>query len=78
LGVRLQVLLTEHLKEEDIIIVGYSQEFKRPNPAEIANLCFDFHRKYQNTWFIADGANRGFITELKIILEKTHRLNMKM
>ncbi len=60
------LVLTEHLKESNIIRVIYAEEFERPNPQEIADLCFDFHRKYMNTWFIVDGSNRGFITELKI------------
>lgn len=60
------IVLTEHLKEEDVIRVIYAQEFDRPNPEEIANLCFDLHRKYFNTWFLVDGSNAGFITTLKI------------
>jgi hypothetical protein len=62
------LVLTEHLKEptDNIIRIIYAEEFERPNPQEIADLCFDFHRKYMNTWFIVDGSNRGFITELKI------------
>ena len=54
------------MKESNIVRVIYAEEFERPNPQEIADLCFDFSRKYMNTWFIVDGSNRGFITELKI------------
>jgi hypothetical protein len=43
------VVLTERLKEEDKIRVLYAEEFDRPNPEEIADLCFDLHRKYHNT-----------------------------
>lgn len=60
------IVLTEHTKEIDKIRVLYSEEFEHPNPEDIADLCFDLHRKYMNTWFFVDGANRGFITELKI------------
>jgi hypothetical protein len=64
------VLLAEHLKEEGKILIRYSKEFTRPDPQYIANLCFEFHRKYMNTWFVVDGANRGFVTELKIMFGK--------
>jgi hypothetical protein len=60
------LVLTEHLKESNILRVIYAEEFERSNPQEIADLCFDFHRIYMNTWYIVDGSNRGFITELKI------------
>jgi hypothetical protein len=60
------IVLTEHSKEIDKIRVLYSEEFEHPNPEDIADLCFDLHRKYMNMWFFVDGANRGFVTELKI------------
>jgi hypothetical protein len=61
------LVLTEHLKDPDNIIrVIHAEEFERPNPQEIADICFEFSRKYMNSWFIVDGSNRGFITELKI------------
>jgi hypothetical protein len=63
---RTAIVLTEHLKEQEKIRVIYAEEFDRPNPESIADLCFDLHRKYQNTWFLVDGSNAGFITTLKI------------
>ena len=60
------LVLTEHLKKSNVVRIIHAEEFERPNPQEIADLCFDFHRKYMNTWFIVDCSNRGFITELKI------------
>jgi hypothetical protein len=60
------IVLTEHLKEQQKIRVLYAAQFDHPNPEDIADLCFDLHRKYQHTWFFVDGANRGFITQLKV------------
>ncbi len=63
---RTAIVLTEHLKEHEKIRVIYAEEFDRPNPETIADLCFDLHRRYQNTWFLVDGSNAGFVTTLKI------------
>jgi hypothetical protein len=73
------ILLMEHLKEENKLIVRYSKEFWRPNPQDIANLCFsDFYLKYYpNIRFIVDGANRGFCTELKIMLDENPNFEYK-
>lgn len=60
------IVLTEQVKEQDKIRVLYAEEFEHPNPQDIADLCFDLHTRYPNTWFYVDGANRGFVTELKI------------
>ena len=54
------------MKEQDKIRVLFAEEYDRPNPEDITDLCFDLHRKYQNTWFFVDAANAGFITQLKI------------
>ena len=58
--------LTESIKDQDTIIVRFTKEYSRPNPEEIASICFDFHRKYWNAWVIVDGANAGFVHELQI------------
>jgi hypothetical protein len=63
---RTAIVLTEHLKEQEKIRVIFAEEFDRPNPEAIANICFDIHKQYQNTWFLVDGSNAGFITTLKI------------
>jgi hypothetical protein len=60
------ILVTEHLKEQGKIRVIYAEQFDHPNPEDIADLCFDLHRKYMNSFFFVDGANRGFITQLKV------------
>ena len=51
---KMALVLTEHLKKSNIVRVIYAEEFERPNPQQVADLCFDF-RKYMNTWFIVDG-----------------------
>jgi hypothetical protein len=60
------IVLTEHMKEESKIRVLFAEEYDHPNPEDIADICFNLHRKYQNTWLFVDGANRGFITQLKV------------
>ncbi len=61
------LVLTEHLQEEDKIRVLYSEQFDgHPNPEDIVNRIFDFHRTYHNLWIFVDAAARGFITSLKI------------
>jgi hypothetical protein len=47
------IVLTEHLKEEGKIRVFFAEEYDHPNPEDIADICFDLHRKYMNTWFFA-------------------------
>jgi hypothetical protein len=44
----------------------FAEEYDHANPEDIADICFDLHRKYMNTWYFIDGANRGFITQLKV------------
>ncbi len=61
------IVLTEFLKEEEKIRVLFAEEFDHANPQDMVNLCHQLHVKYPNTWFHVDGANRGFITELKVI-----------
>jgi hypothetical protein len=61
--------LTEHNKEIGKIRILYAKEFgetKHLNHSKKADICFDLHLKYKNTWFFVDGQNRGFITDLKI------------
>ncbi|HEX9318046.1 MAG TPA: hypothetical protein VF884_03840 [Nitrososphaeraceae archaeon] len=66
---RTAIVLTEHNKELGKIRVLYAKEFgetRHLNHSKIADICFDLHQKYKNTWFFIDGQNRGFITDLKI------------
>jgi hypothetical protein len=43
------IVLTELLKEEQVIRVLYAEEFERPNPSQIADIAFDIYRKNWNT-----------------------------
>ncbi len=57
------IVMTEHLKESDKIIVRYSEEFDKSNPQEIVNISHELYRKNWNTYFFVDGANRGAVNE---------------
>ena len=62
------LVLTEHIKEEDKIIVRYAEQFEdHPDPQMVIDKIFDIHRQYHNLWIPIDGSARGFITSLKII-----------
>ena len=62
------LVLTEHIKEEDKIIVRYAEQYggdgTHPDPQMIIDKIFDFHRKYWNMWIPIDASN--IITSLKI------------
>jgi hypothetical protein len=60
------IVMTEHLKDEDKIIVRYCEEFDKGDPNAIADLLFDLHTKYLNTYFLIDGSNRAMVNLLKI------------
>jgi len=60
------IVLTEHIKDEDRIIVRYSEEIDKGDPNAIADKLFDFHRKYWNLYFLIDGSNRAMVNLLKI------------
>ena len=60
------IVITEHLKEEDKIIVRYSEEFDKGDPNAICDLLFNFHRQYCNLYFLIDGSNRAMMNLLKI------------
>lgn len=62
---RTAVTVTEWIKEAQILRVVYHDEFDRANPSSIADLVFSFNRVYGNCWYYVDGANRGFVSELK-------------
>ena len=62
------LVLTE-LTEHDIIRVLYAEEFTdHPNPQDIIDRVFQFHREIHNLWCFVDGYNRGFVTSLKIAI----------
>jgi len=58
--------LSENLKNLDIVRVIYAEEFEKANPQDIVDLCYDFHRKYWNLYFLIDGSNRAMVNLLKI------------
>jgi hypothetical protein len=60
------IVLTEFIKDEDKIIVRYSEEIDKGDPNAIADQLFDIYRQYWNTWFLIDGSNRAFVNLLKI------------
>ena len=60
------IVMTEHIKDEDKIIVRYSEEIDKGDPNAIADKLFDFHRKYWNLYFLIDGSNRAMVNLLKI------------
>ena len=62
------IVITEHLKNPDIVRVIYAEEFEKANPQDIVDLCYDFHRKhYPNIRFLVDGSNAGFVRQLKVV-----------
>jgi len=65
------IVMTEHLKEEDKIIVRYSEEIDKVDPNKIVDQLFDFHRKYQNIYFLIDGSNRAMVNLLKIKFDES-------
>jgi hypothetical protein len=60
------IVMTEHLPEQEKIRVVFCEEYDHANPQDIVNICFNIYRKYQNTWFFVDGANRGSVIQMKV------------
>jgi hypothetical protein len=61
------IVITEHLKNPDIVRVLFAEEYEKANPQDIVDLCYDFHRKYwPNIRFLVDGSNAGFVRQLKV------------
>ena len=60
------VVMCEHLKEEDKIIVRFAEQYEKSNPQAIVDLCHSIHRNNLNTFFFVDGANRGAVNLLKV------------
>ena len=61
------LVLTEHLQEENLIRVLYAEQFENhPDPNDMIERIFQFHREIYNLWIFVDGSARGFITSLKI------------
>ncbi len=60
------IVMTEMLPESEKIRVVFSEEYDHANPQDIVNICFNLYRKYDNTWFWVDGANRGSVIQMKV------------
>lgn len=66
--------MCEHIKDqknEDKIIIRYSEEFDKADPNFIAEKLFNFHRKYMNVYFLIDGSNRAMVNLLKIKFDES-------
>ena len=62
------IVITEHLRDPEVIRVVYAEEFEKANPQDIVDLCHDFHIKnYPNIRFLVDGSNAGFVRQLKVV-----------
>ncbi len=60
------IVMTEILPEQEKIRVVFSEEYDHANPQDIVDTCFNLYRKYDNTWFWVDGANRGSVIQMKV------------
>ncbi len=68
------IVMTEHLKTdegEDKIIVRYAEEYDKANPQLIVDICHSLYRKYWNTLFYVDGANRGAVNLMKVAFDES-------
>ena len=67
------VYVGEYLKEEKCIRIIYGKEYDKDTPSKIADDIHQLHRTYLNFYCYVDGANRGFVNELKYRFgESTH------
>jgi hypothetical protein len=62
------IVMCEHLKDHNKIILRYSKEIDKADPNEVVNLCWDLWKQngFMNTLFFCDGSNRSMINLLKI------------
>lgn len=60
------IVMCEHLKDQDKIIVRYTEEYDKGNPNLICDELFNLHKQYWNTYFLIDGSNRAMVNLLKI------------
>jgi len=65
------IVMTEHLKESDKIIVRYSEEFDKSNPQDIVNISYELYRNHWNTLFYVDGANRAAVNLMKVAFDES-------
>jgi len=60
------IVMCEHLKDEDKIVVRETELIEKGDPNAIADKLFNYHRKYWNLYFLIDGSNRAMVNLLKI------------
>jgi hypothetical protein len=61
------IVMCEHIREEDKIIVRFSELIDKGDPNAIADLLWNFHLKYPiNLYYLIDGSNRAMVNLLKI------------
>ncbi len=63
--------MCEHIKDEDKIIVRYSELIEKGDPNAIADKLYDFHLKYMNVYYLTDGSNRSMVNLLKIKFDES-------
>jgi hypothetical protein len=65
------IVMTEHLKEQDKIIVRFADEYDKSNPQTIVDICHSLYRNHWNTYFFVDGANRGAVNLMKVAFDES-------
>jgi hypothetical protein len=65
------IVMTEHLKDQDKIIVRLTKEYDKGNPNVICDELFNLHKQYWNTYFLIDGSNRAMVNLLKIKFDES-------
>lgn len=62
------IVITEHLKDPEIVRVIFAEEYNKANTKDIVDLCYGFHRQfYPNIRFLVDGSNAGFVRQMKVV-----------
>jgi hypothetical protein len=65
------IILTEHLKDQDKIIVRFAEEYNKADPQTIVNTCHQLYRNNWNTCFFVDGANRAAVNLMKVAFDES-------
>ena len=68
---RTAIVMTEHLKEHDKIIVRFAEEYDKANPQTIVDICHKLYRDNWNILFFVDGANRGAVNLMKVAFDES-------
>jgi len=65
------IVMCEHLKDQEKIIVRQSELIEKGDPNAIADLLFNLHKQYWNVYFLIDGSNRAMVNILKIKFDES-------